>query len=65
MRYALTVCLAAAVAALAQPAQQLAFEVVSIRQNNSGSTGGGGGSRGSAIALATAERSASTFWRAE
>ena len=44
MRYALTVYLTASVAALAaQPAQQLAFEVVSIRQNTSGSTGGGSG----------------------
>jgi uncharacterized protein (TIGR03435 family) len=47
MRYALTLCLAAAsTATLAVlPAQQLAFDVVSIRQNRSGSTGGGGGPR--------------------
>lgn len=46
MRYALTLCLTAAMASLAaQPAPQLAFDVVSIRQNNSGSTGGGGGPR--------------------
>ena len=43
MRYALTLCLTASTSALA--AQQLAFDVVSIRQNNSGSAGGGGGSR--------------------
>ena len=46
MRYALTLCLTAAVASLAaQAPPQLAFDVVSIRQNNSGSTGGGGGPR--------------------
>lgn len=43
MRYALTFCLAASVATLAaQQAPQLAFDVVSIRQNNSGTTGGSG-----------------------
>lgn len=46
MRYALTFCLAAAVASpAAQPAPQLAFDVASIRRNTSLADGGGGGPR--------------------